>query len=98
MNLKNLFHQASSFVVYVITISSASVLEVVTVFYFADLQSTGPLNSENKNPSMLCRDRILFAKVTSLMHVNVVSIVLAKNLIASMYVESRYIIASFTTR
>src|SRR6266516_198358 len=54
MLLKNLFHHITSFDAWDRANSSASVLDVVTVFCFVERQSIGPLNSFNRNPSVLC--------------------------------------------
>ena len=51
--LKNLFHHITSLAAWERANSSASVLDVVTVFYLVERQSIGPLNSLNRYPSVL---------------------------------------------
>src|SRR5450432_2304366 len=53
MLLKNLFYQITSLAAWDRANSSASVLDVVTVFCFVERQSMGLLNSLNKYPSVL---------------------------------------------
>ena len=51
--LKNLFHYITSLAAWERANSSASVLDVVTVFCLVERQSIGPLNSLNRYPSVL---------------------------------------------
>lgn len=53
MALKNLFHHITSFAAWDRASSSASVLDVVTVFCSVERQSIGPLNSLSRYPSVL---------------------------------------------
>src|SRR5436190_5291651 len=55
MFLKNLCHHMVSFVAYDRANSSASVLEVVTVFCFIECQSAGPPKSLYRKPPVLLR-------------------------------------------
>src|SRR5947207_3217279 len=93
MELKKRFHQASSFAVCIIASSSASVLDVVTVFCFVDLQSIGPPKRLNRYPSVLRRDGMLSPYAASLAQTNGNSVSCAESSIAMLYVVFRYTIA-----
>src|SRR5437773_395090 len=70
----------------------ASMLDVVTVFCFMDLQSIGPPKRLNRYPSVLWRDKILLAYTASLEHVNGSFDSFAENSMALLYVMFRYTI------
>ena len=66
MPLKNLFHQITSLAAWDRASSSASVLDVVTVFCLVERQSMGLLNSLYRYPSVLYLIAILSANTASL--------------------------------
>src|SRR5204862_2596100 len=72
--------------------NSASVLDVVTVFCFVDLQSIGPPKRLNRYPSVLWRDGILSVYAASLAHANSSFDSFAENSMALLYVVFRYTI------
>src|SRR4051812_22040433 len=82
---KKRFHQAVSFDVYVRTSSSASVLEVVTIFCLIEYQSIGLPNNLKRYPSVLCLMIKSSAKAASLMQTKA----------CWLFVWAEYSIASF---
>src|SRR5437762_9197218 len=89
MPLKNLFHQITSLAAWDRANSSASVLDVVTVFCFIERQSMGLLNSLNRYPSVLYLVARSSANAASLAHI-IWSPNIAEYSIAKLHVPYSY--------
>src|ERR1700733_10238129 len=96
MPLKNLFHQITSLDAWDRANSSASVLDVVTVFCFVERQSIGPLNSLNRYPSVLYLVAESSANAASLAQVIADWSIDAEYSIARLLVPYRYRMARST--
>jgi hypothetical protein len=86
ITLNRYFHHKTSLAAWDRANSSASVIEVVTVFCLVDRQSIGPPNNWNRHLSVLCLVIGSSAKAALLAQLNICGVSNAENSIAKKWV------------